>query len=100
MRFGRLFLPGLRTAAPALALFLVLFADAALGCPTCKDQLAHDPASANVARGYAASILFMLSMPPLILSGLLGYFYWEIRKARKGQAARALEDPPLSSWAD
>jgi heme/copper-type cytochrome/quinol oxidase subunit 2 len=65
-----------------LALALCLVADAALGCPTCKEQLAHDPASANIARGYFYSILFMLSMPILILSGLLSYFYWEIRRAR------------------
>lgn len=59
-----------------------LLADVASACPTCKDQLGHDPAAANLARGYAWSILFMLSMPPLVLGGLLSYFYWEIRRAR------------------
>ena len=70
-----------RRALAALALVLVL-GGVALACPTCKDQLAHDPASANIARGYAYSIVFMLSMPPLIFGGLCAYFYWEIRKAR------------------
>ena len=58
----------------------------AMACPTCKESLAHDPASANLARGYAYSILFMLSMPPLILGGLSAYFYWEVRKAKARQA--------------
>lgn len=83
-----------RFVAPlALAVCLALAADVALACPTCKDQLAHDPQSANVARGYAMSIIFMLSMPPLIFAGLGSYFYWEVRKARRAQAARSPETP-------
>jgi hypothetical protein len=58
-------------------------------CPTCKDNLAHDPAGANLARGYYYSILFMLSMPPLIFGGLSAYFYWEVRKARARSTAKA-----------
>jgi hypothetical protein len=66
-----------------LALVVVLLISAAAtACPTCKDNLAHDPASANLVRGYAYSILFMLSMPPLIFCGLSAYFYWEVRKAK------------------
>lgn len=68
-------------------LLLALGTDLALACPTCKESLAHDPAAANLVRGYAYSILFMLSMPPLILGGLCTYFYWEIRKARAKQTA-------------
>ena len=60
-----------------------------LACPTCKDQLAHDPEAANIARGYAYSIVFMLSMPPLILGSLCAYFYWEVRKARARQSLPA-----------
>ena len=76
----------------ALAALLVAVAlcEPAFACPTCKDQLAHDPASANLARGYAYSILFMLSMPPLIFGSLCAYFYWEVRRARARQAALAL----------
>jgi heme/copper-type cytochrome/quinol oxidase subunit 2 len=80
-----------------LAAAVWLVADVALACPTCKDQLAHDPEGANIARGYFWSILFMLSMPPLILSGLASYFYWEIRKARLQQStqpAESVEFPP------
>ena len=70
-----------------VVLALTLTAAVATACPTCKDSLAHDPASANLVRGYAYSILFMLSMPPLILGTLCAYFYWEIRKAKAKQTA-------------
>ena len=76
--------------ALALALLLV-FADAALACPTCRENLAADPEAANIVRGYFYSILFMLSMPPLILSGLSLYCYYEVRKARALQAKAAAE---------
>jgi hypothetical protein len=64
---------------------LALWPDLAAACPTCKDNLAHDPSTANLARGYAYSIMFMLSMPPLIFGGLSAYFYWEVRRARARQ---------------
>ena len=76
--------------AVALAL-LACFADTAHACPTCKENLAGDPEAANIVRGYFFSILFMLSMPPLILSGLSLYFYYEVRKARALQAKAAAE---------
>jgi heme/copper-type cytochrome/quinol oxidase subunit 2 len=74
--------------ALAIAMTLALCAIAS-ACPTCKDNMAHDPASQNLVRGYAYSILFMLSMPPLIFGSLCAYFYWEVRKAkaRQNQAA-------------
>jgi heme/copper-type cytochrome/quinol oxidase subunit 2 len=82
----------IRTLPVVLALALLLaLADAALACPTCKENLAGDPEAANIVRGYFYSILFMLSMPPLILSGLSLYFYYEIRKARALQAKAAAE---------
>jgi len=70
-------------------LALLLLADTALGCPTCKDNLASDPDAANLVRGYFWSILFMMSMPFLILGGLSSYFYWEVRKARWQQQLAA-----------
>jgi hypothetical protein len=79
-----------RLASFALALALLLcVSSAAIACPTCKDQLAHDPESINIARGYAYSIVFMLSMPPLIFSSLCAYFYWEVRRARARQTLAA-----------
>jgi hypothetical protein len=69
----------------ALALVITLQA-VATACPTCKDGLAqNDPAGQSLVQGYFWSILFMMSMPFLIFSALGGYFYWEIRKARRTQ---------------
>jgi hypothetical protein len=70
-----------------LLALLLLAADFAVACPTCKDNLAHDPASASLARGIYYSILFMISMPFLIFGSLCAYFYWEVCRARKRQAA-------------
>jgi hypothetical protein len=75
----------IRVPLTALAVALLLTGVAA-ACPTCKDNLAHDPAAQSLVRGYAYSILFMLSMPPLILGGLSAYFYWEVRKAKTREA--------------
>jgi heme/copper-type cytochrome/quinol oxidase subunit 2 len=89
---GRPLLSTIWMAALAMALVL-LVADFAAACPTCKDNLAHDPASANLARGIYYSILFMISMPFLIFGSLCAYFYWEVCRARKRQAA---EQAPAS----
>lgn len=92
---GRVVSKLIRWLPTALALTLLLFfADAALACPTCKENLAGDPEAANIVRGYFYSILFMLSMPPLILSGLSLYFYYEICRARALQAKAAAEGHP------
>jgi len=75
---------------PAVAIVLLL-AGVAAACPTCKDSLANDPASASLVRGYYYSIVFMVSMPYLTFGSLAAYFYWQIRKARAKQAAAAAQ---------
>jgi heme/copper-type cytochrome/quinol oxidase subunit 2 len=74
-----------------LCLLVVLTDGIAWGCPNCKDALANDPAAAGLVRGYFYSILFMLSMPFLIFSGLSSYFYWEICRARAQQQLASAE---------
>jgi hypothetical protein len=56
--------------------------------------MASDPAQAGLVRGIFWSILFLLSMPFLILAGLGGYFYWLVH-----QAQRAIPSPPAGSAA-
>jgi heme/copper-type cytochrome/quinol oxidase subunit 2 len=80
------FLPSLLALAVVL-----LVSGVASACPTCKDQLAADPAAYNMARGYFWSILFMLSMPILIITGLGSYFYWEIRRAYAQEALQVTD---------
>src|SRR4051812_39741318 len=77
-----------RASCAALALVAVfVLAGVAQACPTCKENLAQDPAAAGLVQGYFWSILFMLSMPYLIFTALASYFYYEVRKARARQAA-------------
>ncbi len=81
-----------KTLLCLLVAVLVLFAVAsvAYACPTCKDSLAgNDPEHANLVRGYFWSIIFMMSMPFLILSGLATLFYFEVRRARLNALAPA-----------
>jgi heme/copper-type cytochrome/quinol oxidase subunit 2 len=82
---------------------LLLLQTAAMACPTCKENLAqNDPAHATLVRGYFWSIIFMMSMPFLILSGLSALFWWEVRKAklqklREAETARAAEREPVGA---
>ena len=55
----------------------------ASACPTCKESISEN--GGNLVRGYQWSIIFMMSMPFLILGGLGTYFYLEIRRARRRQ---------------
>ena len=71
----------------ATLLALICLHNVALGCPTCKNSLAGDPAHSAMVRGYFWSIMFLMSMPFLILGGVSAYFYYEIRRARARQAA-------------
>jgi heme/copper-type cytochrome/quinol oxidase subunit 2 len=61
--------------------------DVASACPTCKDAMAGDPANSNMVQGYFWSIIFMMSMPFLVFSTVAAYFYYEVCRARKQQAA-------------
>lgn len=73
----------------------------AWACPTCKESLAHsDPARANMVRGYFWSIIFMMSMPFLILGGLSTLFWWEIRKAKLQKLREAPAISIVSARAD
>ena len=70
-------------AAIVLALVL-LIASVAAACPTCKEGLAqNDPHGQSIAAGYYYSILFMMSMPYIVLGTFGSVAYYSIRRARK-----------------
>lgn len=75
--------------ALTLLLTIACLAGTASACPTCKDGMAGDPAYSNMVNGYFWSILFMMSMPFLVFSGVAAYFYYEVRRARARKAAAA-----------
>ena len=72
-------------------LAVALPAACVVACPTCKEGLdQNDPHHQSVAAGFYYSILFMLSMPYIIL-GSFGYLaYRSICRAKVRQAAEAV----------
>jgi hypothetical protein len=72
---------------------VLLLASVAAACPTCKDGLAqNDPHGRSLAAGISYSILFMMSMPYLVLATFGSCAYLSIRRAQK--AKEALEGGP------
>ena len=64
---------------------ILMLASVCEACPTCKQGIAEGGDHARVIEGYFWSILFMMSMPFLILTSLCSYFYLIVRKARAMQ---------------
>jgi hypothetical protein len=76
--------------AVALA-FAIAIGDVASACPTCKDGVAqHDPQQQAMAAGYYYSILFMMSMPFIILTTFGSFAY---RAVKKAEALRSAPTP-------
>lgn len=70
----------------ALALLMVLLAlpSLAQACPGCKEALgSNDPHQLSIVRGYFWSILFMMSMPFLLIGSFCLYMWREVRRARQ-----------------
>jgi hypothetical protein len=79
----------------ALVVALVLLiASVAAACPTCKDGLAqNDPRGKALAAGISYSILFMMSMPYIVLGTFGGCAYFSIRRARLAKEAISTDEP-------
>lgn len=61
----------------------------AQACPLCKQALENsEQAGGDMVAGYFWSILFMMSMPFLLLSSFSGYMYLAVRKARRERDAQ------------
>jgi len=54
-------------------------------CPMCSQALA-DGKGGDLIAGFFWSIVFMMSMPFLIVAALALYFFLQVRKARAAQA--------------
>ena len=67
------------------AVATLLYAGAAEACPNCKNAIAEDATGdgKNMARGFYYSILFMMSMPFLLLGSFTSLMYVQVRKARR-----------------
>jgi uncharacterized RDD family membrane protein YckC len=79
--------PTAKLVASSLVYWLLLVSIAA-ACPTCGDGIGQsDPQGQSLAAGMYYSILFMMSMPYLILATLGSLAYLSIRRARLAAAA-------------
>jgi uncharacterized membrane protein len=80
-RWHRLLTIGLLCAVSTL-----LLAGVAQACPNCKYAIADSSAGgtgSEVARGFYYSILFMMSMPFLLLGSFTSLMYVQVRRARR-----------------
>ncbi len=68
-----------------LAMILLIgLASVADACPTCKQALEeNDPHGSQMMAGYFYSILFMMSMPFVLIGTFGGFAYLSVRRARK-----------------
>lgn len=75
----------------ALLAILMAFGLAAVAnaCPTCKEAVSES--GGNLVQGYFWSIIFMMSMPFLILGSLSAMFYLDVRRARRLQTQQQSE---------
>ncbi len=82
-------------AACGFALLIVaLCADAASACPTCREGLAeNDPHGQSMAAGYYYSILFMMSMPFIILTTFGSVCYRSVKRAQAERDAAQAATP-------
>ncbi|HWB11018.1 MAG TPA: hypothetical protein VG826_17450 [Pirellulales bacterium] len=68
--------------------FAAMMSDAS-ACPMCKAALAsHDRSHGDWVGGFFWSILFMLSMPFVLLGSFSTYMYLLVRRARRETAQR------------
>jgi hypothetical protein len=90
--------PGRRCRRGATALVVLLsittvlsIASVAQACPACKQALAstEHAGSADPIQGFMWSILFMMSMPFLLLGGFGTYLWYIVRRARLAAEAQA-----------
>jgi uncharacterized membrane protein len=78
-------LPRLTTITIVLVVAALVLAstEVASACPTCKEGLAqNDPHYQSMARGYYYSILFMMSMPFIIVTTLGTVAYRSVKRAQ------------------
>lgn len=83
---------------------VALLTSMANACPTCTEGLAqHDPHGQSIAAGYYYSILFMMSMPYIVLGTFISVAYYSIRRAKVANLAAAdcqTEPPELARSTD
>jgi len=73
----------------AVIVLVVLSVSAvARACPTCGDALANDPHHQSRVAGYGYSIVFMMSVPYLLIGSFGSYAYFITRRARNAEKSQ------------
>jgi hypothetical protein len=87
----RLSLPWL--VSVVLLVFFVVGESVARACPMCKAGLAgeHD----RLIQAWGVSIVFLLSMPFVLVTSFSAYLYVLVRRARRDEAARRAPNLPV-----
>jgi hypothetical protein len=81
---------------PTLALCALLAgASDVWACPFCKEALGSS--QGDLVSGFFYSILFMLSMPFMIITGMGTYMYVLVRRARIAREAASQAEPGAHS---
>ncbi|MDZ4819934.1 MAG: hypothetical protein SGJ20_13270 [Planctomycetota bacterium] len=69
--------------------FVLVDASVALACPSCKEALsAADASQQQMAKGISYSIMFMLGMPFMLISGFSLHMYRLVNRAKAEKAAQ------------
>lgn len=77
-----------------VVVLMLCWTSVGVACPTCKDALADsDPAHARMVAGYFYSILFMMSVPFILVGSFCGYAYMLVRRARSASPAEKTRHP-------
>jgi hypothetical protein len=71
-----------RLAIPMLMLIAIAVPTLAEACPLCSQALSGQSKYGNLPMAYMWSILFMMSMPFILIGSFGTYMYFQIRKAR------------------
>jgi len=71
-------------ALPAIVLFITV-ATEALACPSCKEGFRPGSAEALAGEAFSASVMFMLAVPTLIVSGFAVVLVRRMKKVERGE---------------
>lgn len=72
-----------------LAIGVVSIAGIAQACPMCSQSIAEEDL---LPHAYMYSIIFMLTMPAVVFTGIGGFIFFQIRKAQSALPADATDE--------
>lgn len=78
-------------------------ASAAWACPNCREALAESPQGRGLATGFYYSIIFMMSMPFIVLGTLVSVAYRSVQRAKgenDGKPSSEIQEAEAQDRAD